>query len=71
MVSGPKHYDNIMRAVIRAFNDKSWWTKCEEGFLDQFGNFLTREEAWVIALRNGQIKREVTVPGELYSENLY
>lgn len=49
----------------------------EQGFVDNRGNFLTREEAWIVAYDAGQIRytwngqsceRE---GGRLYSENLY
>ena len=47
--------------------------KIEQGFIDQCGNFLTREEAWKVAEAADQIIR--TGPGfsgpMLYSENLY
>lgn len=47
----------------------------EQGFIDKFGQFKTRTEAWVIAEAAGQIIREVggnaTDGGTLYSENLY
>tara|TARA_R110000765_G_scaffold67960_1_gene131423 strand:+ start:384 stop:605 length:222 start_codon:yes stop_codon:yes gene_type:complete len=43
-----------------------------QGFIDQFGQFLTREEAHVIAKKNGQIvKRCGGDEKTLYSENLY
>lgn len=46
-----------------------------QGFVDQRGVFLTRTEAWSIALAAGQIIRRVggndTDGGTLYSENLY
>jgi len=49
----------------------------EQGFIDQYGNFLTRKEAWVIAKRQNQIMRYVgnqsseSVDDILWSENLY
>ena len=49
----------------------------EQGFVDQFGNFYSREEAWIIAVTNGQIIRRVggdmslDGEGKLFSENLY
>ena len=44
----------------------------EQGFIDQHGHFYTREEAWIIAVRNNQITRRGGWPeGRLYSENLY
>lgn len=46
-----------------------------QGFIDKFGKWLTREEAWVIAQAAGQIIRRVggddVAGGRLYSENLY
>ena len=43
-----------------------------QGFIDQRGNFLTREEAWIVAEASGQIIRRVGGDGKkLYSENLY
>lgn len=44
----------------------------EQGFVDQFGTFLTRKEALEIAKENGQIIRDIGYePDELYSEHLY
>ena len=44
----------------------------EQGFVDQFGTFLTREEAWKVAVAANQIIRRVGGDeGRLYSENLY
>jgi hypothetical protein len=70
IVCGARHYDPIMRAQIGdKIND---WLGCEQGFIDQRGNFLTREEAHVIAKANGQIRRRCGGDTEtLYSENLY
>ena len=69
-----RHFDMLMRKQL----DKTTgvWDESEhpviQGFIDQFGEFLTREEAWIIAERNGQIIRRVGGDGvKLYSENLY
>lgn len=44
----------------------------EQGFVDQFGAFLTREEAWAIASAAAQIIHPLPGrEGTLYSENLY
>ena len=44
----------------------------KQGFVDQFGTFLTREEAWKVAIEAHQIIRRVGGDeGRLYSENLY
>lgn len=50
--------------------DFNYW---EQGFVDQYREFLTREEAWVIAEENGQIKHKLGCDDakRLYSENLY
>ena len=47
----------------------------EQGFVDNKRNFLTREEAWKVALESGQIKYrcggDTINGGTLFSENLY
>ena len=46
-----------------------------QGFLDDSGEFLTRKEAYVLAVQNGQINRlkgdQYYQGGELYSEDLW
>jgi hypothetical protein len=43
-----------------------------QGFIDQFGDFMTREEARKVALDAGQVRRRVGGDSErLFSENLY
>lgn len=73
IVCAPRHYDATMRAQMDAAPER--WPRGghpEQGFVDQFGTFLTREEAWVIAEREGQIHRRCGGDGaELFSENLY
>ena len=72
---GARHWDTWMVKQadlqgIRGGNE-------EQGFIDQYGNFLTRKEAWVIAKRQNQIMRYVgnqsseSVDDILWSENLY
>ena len=49
--------------------------KTTQGFVDQYGEFFDRCEAWKIAEREGQILRRCggdgAKGGTLYSENLY
>jgi hypothetical protein len=73
IVCGARHYDPIMRQQIAGSDGKRSpeWISCEQGFIDQRGNFLTREEAWKIAEKNGQIKYNGGWNGTLYSEDLY
>ena len=48
-----------------------FWKNCKQGFIDQFGDFIDRQEAWVIAKSQNQIVKSVSSEGTLYSENLY
>jgi hypothetical protein len=71
--TGARHCDELMRAQAKAANKKL--TRSEQGFVDQKGNFYSREDAWKIAIRNNQIIYRVggdtANGGTLYSENLY
>lgn len=72
IVAGARHYDAVMREQMYANGGFPFWNNCDQGFIDQRGEFLTREEALVIALANGQ--RRFRCGGdetELYSENLW
>ena len=72
ILAGARHFDKVMRAQIEASEGMGWWKLgAEQGFIDQFGDFLTREEAWSVARIENQIIKEVSSPGTLYSENLY
>lgn len=70
IICGARHWDKIMRSQVDLkLGDSSQW---DQGFIDQFGDWLTREEAWVVAEEQGQIRRRCGGDGErLYSENLY
>jgi len=70
VVCGPRHFDATMRKMIDQL--RLTVRDAEQGFVDQFGNFLTREEAWDIAKARGQIRTENSCcTGTLYSEDLY
>lgn len=71
LIASPRHMDKIARRIVRATDGKAYWRNAEQGFVDQFGDFLTREEAWIVAEAQGQIIRQTSTPGTLYSENLY
>lgn len=61
-----------MRAQIEASEGSDSWKGCEQGFIDQFGNFLSRERALEIAKANNQIMRRCGGDEhQLFSENLY
>lgn len=70
VICGARHWDEIMcnvadRLGLRGGNE-------EQGFVDQWQNFMTREEAAQVALINKQPLREMVIKGDyLFSENLY
>ena len=72
IVTGTRHSCPIMEMQIMMMEEvlAEWCglSKMVQGFTDQFGNFLTRKEAYPIAKAAGQIIREDTCPGTLYSE---
>jgi len=71
IICGPRHFDSIMNDQIRN-NAYKGWSDSEQGFVDQFGKFLTRKEARDIAKQKNQIIRRVGGDSqELFSENLY
>lgn len=85
-VCGARHFDSIMREQMHDTGGFPYWNSCEQGFIDQFGQFLTREQAWKIADAAGQIRRptgwekddeikarpaNIGDEGKLFSENLY
>lgn len=82
IILGARHWDNCMHKAFHYWKiATNHITKdmrfTEQGFIDQHGVFLTREEAWIIAEKAGQIIRRVGGDmspegvGKLFSENLY
>lgn len=72
LVTGARHFDGVMMEQIRRGPGSDSWRGGEQGFIDQHGKFLTREEAHEIATRWGQILRRVGSDSmSLFSENLY
>jgi hypothetical protein len=70
VVCGARHFDNVMRRVIEQSNIPCKNMHWEQGFIDNRGEYLSRERAMEIAVAAGQyvkIGHEV----ELYSEDLY
>lgn len=75
VICGARHFDKIMHNQIKCL-DKSIdikVNKWEQGFIDQFGKFLTRKEAFDIAIENGQKIDPNRNSNDiiLYSEGLY
>ncbi len=80
VILGARHWDQTMHAAFAIWREaKNHVTRdmrfIEQGFIDQYGAFLNRQEAWKVAEAAGQIIRRVggddTDGGTLYSENLY
>lgn len=71
VILGIRHFspDMHLSAALQGYDPKD----CrDQGFVDQFGNYLNRQEAYVIAAGNGQYQPyEPYTPGTLYSEDLY
>lgn len=72
IICGARHFDKIMCKQIEG-PKIGVWADADQGFIDQFGNFMTRQEAYVIAEKNGQFfgKDAPHEKGCLYSEDLY
>ena len=75
IIAGACHFDKVMRSQFKAMNESiPYGLNWEEGFINQFGDFLTRKEAMIIAQQAGQ---KINYKGcgnsfkTLYSEGLY
>ena len=74
IICGARHYDTIMMKTISELltsSKQKEWENTEEGFIDQYGSFLTRSEAYHIATQSGQIKPEPNEKPYLISPQLY
>ena len=75
IVIGARHYDDRMTdqyITLCVANQNPPLATSEQGFIDQHGVFMTREEAWGVALAAGQIRYRCGGDGDkLFSENLY
>lgn len=69
---GVRHYCPIMRDQIQhSTQGVTYWKNVDQGFVDQYGKWYDREEAWKVAKREGQIRQVSGTEGTLYSEDLY
>lgn len=75
ILAGARHFDTVMHSQLQPMSINESETcmlgGAEQGFIDQFGIFLTREEAFILAAEKGQIKGRPNIPGTLFSEDLY
>jgi len=67
LIVGNRHFCPIMRNTINSLGIKYSPREGDQGFVDQWGVYMSREEAWVVAKAAGQIK-EVFQEGVLFSE---
>jgi hypothetical protein len=77
ILAGARHFDQVMHTQLREMGGakvlRAKYGREEQGFINQFGEFLNREEAMMIVLENGQpfnIKRNGNQTNELYSEGI-
>ena len=82
ILAGARHYDTVMQSQLAYFSEevKQHIKDCrlngeyEQGFIDQWGNFMSREEAAKVVKMTGQ-KLYGNLPLEekdyLFSEHLY
>ena len=72
IICGPRHFDSIMRQQVAASEGIEFWRRADQGFVNQYGEFLGREEARMVALDNNQVANRCGGDQtQLYSENLY
>lgn len=77
IICGPRHYDKLIRSqiLIKSEEEQEEWfssDKIIQGFVDQQGVFLNRQDALVVAKAANQIRRRCGGDDiALYSENLY
>ena len=72
LVCGARHFDNVMRDQMDLMPQSLKWARAEQGFINQFGEFLTREEAMIAAKASGRPLNIEHSSGEaLFSECLY
>jgi len=72
LIIGPRHFDKVMqRQIDLIFMDVEVIETPIQGFIDQFGTFLNREEALVIAKKENQIIHKYNPTKLLTSEDLY
>jgi hypothetical protein len=75
LILGARHWDGRMIAISSLLNKQRSHDPDDQGFIDQWGVFVDRVEAWKIAFAAGQVLfrcgGDNDDGGTLYSENLY
>ena len=70
IVLGVRHFCPLMCKQMDAYG-LDGTDEHEQGFVDQWGNFMTRKEALLVLRTNGRWIRDENYREVLYSENLY
>jgi len=76
IIPGSRHFDLIMCNILDGMKTSGikFEESCEQGFIDQFGEFHSRKHAMAIVACNGQkfdLDRNGGSDDKLYSEGLY
>lgn len=77
IICGARHFDKLMLGVLRdsdqELRERHKFNMSDQGFVDQFGRFYTREEAMQVARQNDQIRWPDDMLSEtaLHSEDMY
>ena len=73
IIPSPRHMDNTAHLLIKLVLGPNGARAMEQGFIDQWGRWYSREHAWDVVQWNGQpFNQERNGPsGTLYSEGLY
>ena len=81
IIAGARHHDSVMRDVTRVLGGGDHRTgfkilmemgEEEQGFIDQYGDFMSREEAaFIVEANNQPMAEKGEAKGHLISENLY
>lgn len=72
LICSPRHFDETCHRLLSKVDYYQGKVPIQ-GFVDQYGQFMDRKEAWKVALESNQIIRICggNEEGVLYSENLY
>lgn len=74
LILGPRHFDDTMwRQIYNIYINSLAAQEAKQGFIDQWGEFMTRAEAFEVATAAGQIIKKTGNPKskELFSEDIY
>lgn len=75
ILCGARHYDGVMHSQIKHMSMPDQFLRLSgdnQGFIDNFGEYFTRKEAFIIAQDADQLRGDKHTPKDiLFSEDLY